>query len=236
MLQTLFNSGCADGCTSSCLRCGIRVPSADINVAADTALCRKCGATYRFSELVRSGGLLAFDPVHPPQGASFQVAPGGFVAYATTRSAAAWILVPFFLVWSGFSLGGIYGAQFQKGHFDLYESLFGLPFVLGTLAFGTQAVMSACGRVTLARHDDEASVFQGVGVLGWRCRYRWSDLDCVLESDASYGPRGGPPYRLIKLTFLSGMRPSIKFGTLLPDERRWFMISVLRSQLAERNR
>jgi len=34
------------------------------------------------------------------------------------------------------SLGGIYGSQIMKGKFVLGQSLFGIPFLLGTLVFG----------------------------------------------------------------------------------------------------
>ena len=134
MLQTLFNYGHADVSTCWCSRCGNRLPCADINVTADSALCRQCGAAHRFSELAQNGGFPVFDLSRPPQGTSFQAAIEGFVVCATTRSPEAWSLIPFLLVWSGFSLGGIYGSQFQKGEFDLAASLFGIPFVLGTFS------------------------------------------------------------------------------------------------------
>jgi hypothetical protein len=235
MLQTLFKYGSADVSTCSCSRCGNRLPSTDINVRADAALCRRCGAAFRFSELLQGGGFPAFDLSHPPQGASFQAGPNGFVASAHTRSSQAWFLVPFMLVWSGFSLDGIYVSQFQKGRFDLGQSLLGIPFILGTILLGTQAIMYACGRVSVARNADEGSVFQGVGPCGWTRRFRWLDVESVVEGDASYGPRGGPAYRLIMLNFRSGRRLSLNFGTLLSDERRWFLISVLRSQIASRS-
>ena len=116
--------------TCACSRCGTLLPAADINVAADTALCRHCGTTFRFSGLLDSGAHLDFDPAHPPQGASFQEFAGGFEVRATTGSSEAWFLVPFMLIWSGFAFGGIYGSQWQKGKFDLLESLFGIPFVI----------------------------------------------------------------------------------------------------------
>src|SRR5581483_3482061 len=150
MLQTLFSSGDPQVTTCSCSRCGSPLPAADINVAADVALCRQCGAAGRFSELVQN----KFHSLHlayPPSGTSFQVVRGGFSAHATTRSAQAWFLVPFLMVWSGVSLNGIYGTQFRNGRFDPGASLFGLPFVAGTLLFGAQALMYVCGRIVVKR-------------------------------------------------------------------------------------
>ena len=235
MLQTLSIRGNADVTTCACPRCGNRLPSEDINVGSDTALCRKCGGSYRFSELIESGGGAVFDPSNPPHGTSIRAAAGGFSASASTRSAQAWFLVPFMCVWSGFSLGGIYGSQFLKGHFDLGNSLMGIPFVLGTLLFGTQAVMSACGHVSIALIGDEGSIFEGVGPLGWTRRFRWSDLESVREGRASYlSGRGRQNDLLIALHFKSGSQPPLRFGTMLSEERRWFLMWALRSQLGNR--
>lgn len=44
-------------------------------------------------------------------------------------------------------LGGIYGKQIYEGEFDLKLSLFGLPFLLGTIVIGSFALLTLCGRV-----------------------------------------------------------------------------------------
>ena len=41
--------------------------------------------------------------------------------------------LPFTAIWSGGSMIGIYGTQFWKCEFDLGQSLFGIPFLLGTI-------------------------------------------------------------------------------------------------------
>lgn len=131
--------------------------------------------------------------------------------------------------------GGIYGHQIVTGHFDLGNSLFGIPFVLGTLLFGAQAAMSAFGHVSIARNGDEGSIFEGVGPLGWVRRFRWSELESVREGRASYGSgRGGQNYLLIVLNFKSNVRPTLRFGAMLSEERRWFLMWVVRSQLGNR--
>lgn len=229
-MQTRFHHGGTDLSASSCPRCGSRLPCADINEAADAALCRECGTAYSYSELVQSG-LSGFDVSHPPHGASFQALPGGFVASATTRSALGWLLVPFLLVWSGVSLGGIYGSQFRPGRPDLGFILFGIPFALGTVLLGAYAAMCVCGRVAVARNADEGTVFEGIGPFGWVRRFRWSDIDCVLDEEAPRFSRRNPPARFIAMHFKRGARSSLKFGMLLSRERRWFLISALRSQM-----
>ena len=66
-------------------------------------------------------------------------------------------------VWSGFSLGGIYGSQIAAGEFNLGLSLFGIPFVLGTLFFGSLAVMTVRGKVVIAVDRNAGRIFTGVG-------------------------------------------------------------------------
>ena len=39
----------------NCPECGANVPLADMNVAADVALCRACGTRSRIAELLESG-------------------------------------------------------------------------------------------------------------------------------------------------------------------------------------
>lgn len=232
-MQTLFQYGSAGVSACRCARCGNQLPSADINVGADTALCRACGATYKFSELVAGGNFYSFDPANPPEGASFRQDAEGTRVTGTTRSALAFFLVPFLCVWSGFSLTGIYGSQIRHGVFRLTESLFGIPFLLGTVLLGTQAAMMAAGQVVVFWNKDEGTVFSGVGPIGWMRKFRWSRVQSVTECDAAYGPGRGRRYRVIRIDVLHDARVrSIRFGTLLSEERRQFLLSVLRSQAA----
>jgi len=90
--------------------------------------------------------------------------------------------------------------------------------------------MTAGGHVVVRRSGNEGSIFQGVGPFGWTQRFRWSDVESVTEAEASHGPRHGPNYRLIRFTLNSDRRRTLKCGTLLPKERRRFLISVLKSQ------
>jgi hypothetical protein len=132
-------------------------------------------------------------------------------------------------------LGSIYGSQFQKGHFDLFLSAFGIPFVCGTLYMASLVLMTAAGTVVVSRDGDEAKVFQGIGPLGWTRSFRWSEVDRVVEGTSSWGSRrGAPPLRLIELHLKSIERPVVKFGKLLSDERRWFLIAALRSKIVRR--
>jgi hypothetical protein len=172
-MHTQFQHGSAIVSTCTCPDCEGSLPSADINVVAGTALCRECGSTHKFSELVASGRFFSFDPFHPPNGVSFLQDADGIRVSATTRSAGAWFLAPFMCVWS-IGLSRIYGV------FDLSSPLFGIPivmFILGTLVF--------CGRVTVAWKGDECTVYSGVGPFGWTRKLRCSSIQMIMEDDSS---------------------------------------------------
>jgi hypothetical protein len=204
------------------------LPLDDVNVASDVALCRPCGSAFKVGELIQYAAAPMVDPDRPPRGAWYEETFDGFRAGATTRSCIALFLVPFMCVWSGGSLGGIYGSQIARGQFNPGMSLFGIPFLLGTIFLGGFALMTLCGRHVVSVEGDEGIVFTGVGPVGMRKRFAWSEVTGV-EEDVHSGGRGGPS-RSIRL---NGVNP-ITFGSLLSEPRRQFLLAMLRRKLIER--
>ncbi|OYW18949.1 MAG: hypothetical protein B7Z55_09725 [Planctomycetales bacterium 12-60-4] len=150
----------------------------DVSVSTDIALCRGCGERWGYAELLarkEAGGVAAM----PPPGAWHVPGMNGFEAGASTRSPIAFFLVPFMCVWSGFSLSGIYGTQIISGKFNLVLSLFGIPFLLGTVVMGAVALMAVCGKVVVTVRGDDATVFVGIGPLGRSRRFKWSQVTGV---------------------------------------------------------
>jgi hypothetical protein len=139
------------------------------------------------------------------------------------RSPIAFFLVPFMCVWSGFSLGGIYGSQIVKGHFQLGPSLFGIPFLIGTLVFGSIALLSVAGRSEVRVRGEHAEAFTGVGPLGLRRRFLMSEVTRVREDVVGYS-NSTPIYAIV----LEGSR-RIRVGVGVSDARRQFMFGVLRA-------
>ena len=210
-----------------CPACGEPVLPANWNVATDVAICAKCAEAFSISEeLEASPSPLGFDIQSPPRGAWYEDTFTGWRAGATTRSALALFLVPFMCVWPGFSLGGIYGMQIAKGEFDLGLSLFGIPFLLGTLLFGSFAVMSICGKLVIAVDGSEGRVFTGVGPLGWSRRFDWTTITAV---DEVYSARSGNGNSGMQIALVGQSR--LLFGSLLSDSRRYYILQVLRSKL-----
>jgi hypothetical protein len=206
----------------------MEIPLEDINVSTDIALCRRCGEQSKYSNLIEDGESSTVDLTAPPGGAWFrQIPPRGFEVGVSTRSAIAFFLVPFMCVWSGFSLGGIYGTQFVKGHFNLKMSLFGIPFILGTLLFGSIAVMAVCGKVVVQVDGDAGVIFTGVGPLGWRRRFSWRGVSAIRKT-TKYGNRGSISEQL---TFEGEKR--LNFAAGVKSERLEFMLAALRQMRRE---
>lgn len=212
-----------------CPQCRTPIAMDDVNVATDIALCRRCGRTFALSDLVGSPSDAGVDLNTPPAGTWFEHLPDGFRAGAPTRSWLALFLIPFTCVWSGISLSGIYGRQLESGNFDLHASLFGLPFLIGTLFLLGYDAMIVAGKVEVRRQGDTFTVFTGVGPLGWTRNYTWSDFASIREETRGYARRRRT------LLILDGKRRAT-FGTLLSEERRYFLLSALRQMLRANTR
>lgn len=126
--------------TYNCPECGANVPLADMNVAADVALCRSCGARSRIAELRESGDEASdYKALSGPAPKHVTVIrdmndPSGKVELRYWRfNPVVLFLIPFTCVWSGMSIGGIYGSQVVKHAIDWKLSLFGIPFLIGTV-------------------------------------------------------------------------------------------------------
>ena len=100
-------------------------------------------------------------------------------------------LVPFTLLWAGGSLGGIYGTQIAKGRFELALSLFGIPFLLGSVFLVGLTAMAVAGRCVVELAGERFSV--RVGALGVY-RTRAVAWDAVRSCRLTEVTRGGRNY------------------------------------------
>jgi hypothetical protein len=200
------------------------IPSAQLNVATDVAVCPRCDEVFALSSMVVTEDVSPeFDINDPPKGAWFYDDFRGWRIGASTRSPAAFFIVPFMCVWSGFSLGGIYGTQFVKGEFDLSMSLFGIPFFLGTLLFGAFAVMTVFGRVEVAVTDTAGRFFWGVGPIGWTRRFDWSAVTRIEEGVPDSNNLGSTG----QVISLEG-KTRLSFGGMVSEARRYYLLQGLR--------
>lgn len=211
----------------ACSRCGHLIPPADLNVQTDVALCRACGHLGQVSDFA-SPRPSSHTIAHPPPGAWRRDSFAGPVFGATTRSPLAFFLVPFMLVWTGGSLGGIYGTQIAKGEFDPFLSLFGLPFIAGSVIFWGITLMAIAGRVEVrVGPDGHGEVFTGVGRFGRRRAFDLAEVDTITEETSIVRHRRrhtGHQHSIV----LAG-RTRLAFGSGLSDARRYFILQTLRS-------
>jgi len=147
----------------------------DVNVATDLALCRSCGKTSSFA-MVAGGLQMSPDILSTP--------PRGIRVAKTFRGAqqisyhriplAVLFLIPFTAFWSGLSMWGIYGSQFRKGQFNLGQSLFGIPFLIGTIVLLSLITFMLFGKWLITLENGTGTVFVGVGPVGWRRTFAYN--------------------------------------------------------------
>ena len=161
-----------DATGSLCPGCRSLIPLEDINVAKDIALCRSCGKTWTFSLVQSAKEIGEVNLQQPPRWIRVETDYEGTTTIRYRRISRALIfLIPFTAAWGGFSLTGIYGTQFKRGHFDLGQSLFGLPFLFGTVVLCSLIMFLLFGRWEIKLRRGEGTVFTGVGPAGWRRRF-----------------------------------------------------------------
>lgn len=209
-----------------CPKCDKSLETREINVEKDFALCSVCNETFSISNDLFFHELgaeeVSLDKI--PKGAWVQEFSDGFEVGATTRSSAAFFLVPFMILWSGGSVGSIYGTQIVKGQFSLFESLFGIPFLLGSVLIGGLTLMMLFGKVTVTVKNDEGEVFTGIGSLGIIKKFTWSEVKNIIQSMNINNNNRNNPQRLINFEG----KNKIMFGSFLSNDNRVFMIKALR--------
>lgn len=209
-----------------CPNCGQELPLADVNVAQDVALCRACRYTGSFLAAATVPRLSDEDLARPPKRVSLQREFGdALTVVCRPRRGTLWFLVPFTAFWSGISMAGIYGAQIARGEFDPKLSLFGLPFLAGTVVLVTIILYCLFGRTAVTLSKGRIRVFTGLFGVG-----RTRELECGPGTTVTIGQSG---YRVNNVTqpeivVASGER-QLKFGAMaIPNDALPYVAAVLR--------
>lgn len=211
-----------------CNHCPATIATNDINVAADVALCRACGRSMPFSSLVAIPGAEEIDLARPPKGVALEQSAfyGPVLSYRKV-SPVVFFLIPFTLLWSGISMGGIYGSQIVKGEFDPAASLFGLPFLIGTVVLVSIILFSLFGRTRIWFHRGICHVFMGVGKIGWTRRH-----DCTPETKVAIRLSGVSVNNQQKTGIeLKTGDKKMNFGALWSEEAKTFVATAMRRAL-----
>jgi len=220
----------------NCPKCQSRIPNENINIVTDVAQCEECRFLFKISENLsssKSSGYTEevdsnFNINKPPNGAWIREESDALVIGATTRSAMAFFLVPFMIIWSGGSLGGIYGGQIATGEFNLLFSLFGIPFILGSILFWGLAFMFIIGKVEVTVDHTEGRVFTGIGKIGLTKRFELHEVTSARE-ETVVGNKGNRSQKIL----LEGQK-RISFGTFLNDSRRYYILKSIQKILSDK--
>lgn len=207
-----------------CPNCNSEIPKENINIQTDLAHCFSCDSIISISEVMNGTPFDEdFDIDSPPSGAWIRRERSQLVIGATTRSAVAFFIVPFMLVWSGGSIGGIYGSQLISGEFNLFMSLFGIPFLLGSVIFWSFALMTIAGKVELTLTRDGGKVFTGVGSIGLTKKFTWDEVSSITEGVSNVKYPGKQNGNLQ----LEGQK-RISFGSGLKTDRQYYILKAMK--------
>ena len=188
--------------TYACPKCGHDVPLDKINVAKDIMLCPSCGETSCFSDVVGEiderryaddvrGRLNGAPPKHLKVECDPMDPTGRIVLTQRKFSKGALFLVPFTCVWAGGSMASIYGTQIYSGKFNLGVSLFGIPFLLGSLFLGFISLFAlGAGKHMLTLERGKGRFFWGIGPLGFWRNFTYDRQTKVEQGYTSYQSNG----------------------------------------------
>ena len=212
----------------NCPKCHSEIPNNQINISADIAQCVNCNNVFKISENITTKVSRLFDKNDPPAGAWMKSDFNTMTLGATARSWFALFIVPFALVWTSFSWGGLYGTQFASGEFNLFTSLFGIPFLIGGIAVISMAAMFTFGKVEITLDTEGGKIFTGVGIIGRNQRFKWDEISSISE-ETTYNNKGTARSDIV----LEG-KTRISFGSMLNDERRYYILKALQQVFSKK--
>lgn len=182
-----------------------------------------------FSSLAGIPGESEVDMSRPPKGLKLEDHPfhGKLITYHR-KSMIVFFLIPFTLIWSGGSLGGIYGSQISKGEFDPGMSLFGLPFLIGTVVLVAIILNALFGHTRIWFDRGVCHVFIGVGKVGWTRKHPCSRETRVSLTMSNVRVNNVPK---TGIEIRTGDK-KMMFGTLWADEAKAFVATALKRALS----
>jgi hypothetical protein len=255
MTQVLEKLASALSVTPTCPRCKRVIPSEDVNVANDIAFCRTCNLSHRLSTLTFGTNVDEnVDLSRPPAGTWFQREGDGMTVGATNRSLGqAFGLLFFALFWNGIvsvfvclaaastlhhlgvSMPGWLPAPFAKSPnipigMTIFLWVFLTPFItVGVVVFAS-FLSCLAGRTEVRVQSGEGIIFSGIGPLGLRKRFAASSVREVRIEDRRWRDSDGDSRRNTQIIIETDSK-RIKFGSMLTNERRRFLASVVKKEL-----
>lgn len=207
-----------------CPLCQSAISTDDVNVATDLALCRSCGNTSSFSVVSGSSEISLQALAKPPRCVKIERDFSGATVITYRKlSPVLLFLIPFTAFWSGLSMWGIYGSQFRKGEFDVSQSLFGLPFLLGSVVLLSVITFLLAGKWQITLKNRAGTVFVGVGRLGWTRKFAYSRDTLVAMRMTNVRVNEVSQKGIL----IRNQSTDLIFGTMLNEEAKQFIAAAI---------
>ncbi|HEV7280033.1 MAG TPA: hypothetical protein VGN57_07445 [Pirellulaceae bacterium] len=211
-----------------CPECDRPFAASDMNATKDVAVCPECDEAFSVSGLAADQKELVeeFDLGRLPAGVAFEQTRLGWRLTSTARSSDGFFLVPFALFWYGLGLPSLY-AYVTSGEYDWNQNVGVLLFCMAALVVMYLALLTTIGRLAVSVERGEGNVVVGVGFIRWTRRFDWNTVRKVQEEPVA------PGHDTFAIVLIG--QQSLRFGSMLTDERRRFLVQALRKLLATRD-
>jgi len=203
---------------------------ADINVSTDLALCRACGKTCAFATLCAVPDAAGILRKPPPKGLRVEqdmMGGGVTLTYRRIPWGPLLFLIPFTLIWSGGSMYAAYGQQIIKGEFDLGASLFGIPFLIGTVALVSSILFMLFGKRVVHLDRGNGYAFSGIGALGWKRRFTYNRNSSIAIKDSNVRVNRQTVMNIVIKTD----NTDFAFGGMLRDDAKEYVAAFLTREI-----
>ncbi len=240
----------------SCPECQTEIPSIDINVSTDLALCRHCDTTHAFSGLLqRRNPLRDIKNVKPPSGVWERATLDG-ISYGVSHRSVVGALgtLAIGLFWNGIvsvfvlinvsstlNLLGVtlpewfpapvMNEQSMGWGMNLFLWLFLTPFLLvGAGLIGT-FFMALAGRTVVRINTNEGRIFTGVGPIGRSRKFTPHNVRRVTLNHTNWRDNDGDHRTKQEIILEMNNGDLLKFGTGMKEEHRTYLAAKLQNTL-----
>ena len=241
----------------SCPTCHAAIATDDLNMKEGVALCRACDRMWRLGEIAHDPEDAAADEVSeetPPSGCELNDLGNAVVIRAACRGGSGLFFLFFTLFWnsivsvfvllavgslythivgplpSWFPFTGTSGKGKSANNMPLGMTIglcvFLIPFVLVGVGTAMAAVLGLAGHYRVTLRGVEGEAFTGVGPIGWTRRFDASTVKSVKIKYADSETNDKPNKEIV----IDADR-TVKFGVMLTERRRQWMVGVVRRLL-----
>ncbi|HSY19899.1 MAG TPA: hypothetical protein VK815_16265 [Candidatus Acidoferrales bacterium] len=228
-----------------CPKCRRTIPRDDVKIGKGVAYCRDCDQSYSLSDLVCAATV---DLQKPPKGAWYTSDARGTVFGANIRNPGGGVgLLCVGLFWNGilsFYIGIALSSTLKHLHVPLPSWfpndkmvgggemtvgmtlglwLFLTPFIFIGLFLVGSVLSSFFGHTEIRIIESKATIFTGIGRLGWKQRFDASQVK-IVKTHEDHNSEGASPITIV-IEMNNGKYR--QFGTMLTEKHRQFLLAAL---------